>query len=61
MKDALTKLLKVKSILSIVCAALLCYCTVTSRIDGKDALTIIVMVFTYYFAKKDSGEIEAEE
>ena len=61
MKDALTKLLKVKSILSILCAALLVYCTITNKIDGKDALTIIVMVFTYYFAKKDSGEIEAEE
>lgn len=59
MKEAFTKLLKVKSILSLLCAGLLVYCSVTNKIDGKDALTIIVMVFTYYFARQNkNGEIE---
>lgn len=58
MKDALIKLLKIRSILSLVCAALLVYCTVTKTIDGKDALTIIVMVFTFFFAKRDGTENE---
>lgn len=56
MKDALTKLLKVKSILSILCAALLVYCTVTGKIEGKDALTVITMVFTYFFARQTAKE-----
>lgn len=58
MRDALIKLLKIRSILSLVCAALLVYCTVSRIIDGKDSLTIIVMVFTFFFTKKDGSENE---
>lgn len=60
MKEAIVKLLKVKSVLSLVCAALLCYCTITGKIEGKDALVIIATVFTYYFTKRDENG-EAEE
>lgn len=49
--EGLLNLLKIKSILSLVCAALLIYCTVTGKIEGKDALVIIMAVFTYYFNK----------
>ena len=48
------KLINLKSILSLICAALLIYCTVCGKIEGKDALIIISMVFTYFFNKKDS-------
>lgn len=50
------KLINLKSILSLICAALLIYCTVCSKIEGKDALIIISMVFTYFFNKKDSDD-----
>lgn len=56
MKESFAKLLKVKSILSLLCAALLCYCTITNKIEGKDALTVITMVFTYFFARQTAKE-----
>lgn len=56
MKDALTKLINLKTILSLVCSGLLVYCTVSGKIDGKEAFAIIVMVFTYYFNKKDDHD-----
>ena len=58
MKEAIIKLIKVKSLLSIVCAALMVYCTVTGKIDGKDAMVIISMIFTYYFTRKNEGAQE---
>lgn len=50
------KLIDLKTILSLICAGLLVFCTITGKIEGKDALIIISMVFTYFFNKKDGGE-----
>ena len=55
--DALTNLLKIKSLWSLAAGAMFIYLTVTGGISGEVALTIITAIVTYYFTKgKDSEE-----
>lgn len=51
----IAKLIDLKSIISLVCTGLFVFGTVTRIITGDQALTIIVMVLTYYFSRKDGG------
>ena len=53
MKTALARLLKVKSIITLIVAAGLLSGFVTGRIQGDDFMTIAVMVFTFYFARQE--------
>ena len=58
-KDAIINLLKVKSLWSLVAAAMFIYLTVTGGISGEIALTVVTAITTYYFTRKD-GENDAD-
>ena len=58
-KDAIINLLKVKSLWSLVAAAMFCYLTVSGGISGEIALTVVTAITTYYFTRKD-GEADAD-
>ena len=53
MKDKFAKLIDLKSIVTLCLTGLLIYGAITNKFDANDVMTIIVMVFTFYFAKKD--------
>lgn len=56
MKELLSKIAKLidlKSIITLALAITLIYGFVTNKIDSKDFLVYVTMVFTFYFAKKD--------
>lgn len=51
--EKIAKLIDLKSIITLALAITLIYGFVASKIDGKDFLVYVTMVFTFYFAKKD--------
>lgn len=57
MKEKFSKLIDLKSIVTLCLTGLLIYGLIANRFDANDVMTIIVMVFTFYFAKKDK-EVE---
>lgn len=57
MKEKLAKLIDLKSIVTLFLTGLLIYGLIANKFDANDVMTIIVMVFTFYFAKKDK-EVE---
>ena len=58
MKERFAKLVDLKSIVTLVLTGLLVYGLIESKFDAGDVMTIIVMVFTFYFAKKESSSNE---
>lgn len=56
MKERIAKLIDLKSIVTLCLTGLLIYGLVSGKFDNNDVMTIIVMVFTFYFAKKDNKE-----
>ena len=56
MKERIAKLIDLKSIVTLCLTGLLIYGLVSGKFDSNDVMTIIVMVFTFYFAKKDNRE-----
>lgn len=50
MKDALIQLLKIKSLMSVSAIIVFVYMVVSNKMDPKDAQSIILMVFSAYFA-----------
>lgn len=58
MKERLAKLIDLKSIITLALAGTLIYGFVAGKIETKDFLIYVAMVFTYYFAKKDTKESE---
>lgn len=56
MKDRIAKLIDLKSIVTLCLTGLLIYGLVSGKFESKDVFTIVVMVFTFYFAKKESKE-----
>ena len=56
MKDKFAKLIDLKSIVTLCLTGLLIYGAITNKFNANDVMTIIVMVFTFYFAKKDKGD-----
>lgn len=49
MKDIVSNLLKVKSIITLVLLGLLVYAVIAGIIEGKFLETVITMVFSFYF------------
>lgn len=49
MKETITNLLKMKSIITLVVLGLLVYAVVKGIIEGKFLETIVTMVFSFYF------------
>ena len=59
MKERLNKLLTIKSIVTLVMAAVFAYLSVIGRIGSTDFLTIFTVVIGFYFGtqhEKNSGE-----
>lgn len=56
MKERIAKLIDLKSIITLALAITLIYGFVVGKIEGKDFLVYVTMVFTFYFAKKDIGD-----
>jgi len=53
MKNVLTNLFKVKSVMTLTVAAGLIWGFVTGVISGEQFMTVATMVFTFYFAKSE--------
>lgn len=54
MKDALIKLLKVKSLMTIAVMIVFVVLSLTNKVDESLTTGVITAVITYYFAKKES-------
>ena len=52
----LKELIKVRSIITILLTIALIYGFVMNKIDGKDFLVYVTMVYTFYFARKEKGD-----
>ncbi len=61
MKEALIKLLKVKSLMTIAVMIVFVVLSLSNKIDESLTASVITAVITYYFAKKDDEKnIEKE-
>ena len=58
MKKQITKLIDLKSIITIVITSCLVYGFVVGKVSNEQFMTIATMIFTFYFAKKDKKESE---
>ncbi len=56
MKERIARLIDLKSIITLALAITLIYGFRVGKIEGKDFLVYVTMVFTFYFAKKDIGD-----
>ena len=56
MKNALIKLLKVKSIMTIAVLTVFVILALTRQISDELITSVITAVITYYFAKKENKE-----
>ena len=56
MKNALIKLLKVKSIMTIAVLTVFVILALTRQISDELTTSVITAVITYYFAKKENKE-----
>ena len=56
-KERIAKLIDLKSIITLAITIALVYGFFASKIDGKDFLVYVTMVYTFYFTKrKDKGD-----
>lgn len=58
MKEKIAKLIDLKSIVTLALAITLIYGFIVGKIEAKDFLVYVTMVFTFYFAKKDTEKGE---
>ena len=58
--EKICKLIDLKSIITLALAITLIYGFVVNKIDSKDFLVYVTMVFTFYFAKKDEKKEGSE-
>ena len=60
MKERLTKLLAVKSIVTLILCAVFSYLAITGIISGREFLTVFTVVISFYFGtqhqKSSNGE-----
>lgn len=64
MKDRLSKLLTVKSLVTLALTVVFCVLALTGKLTGRDFLTIFTTVIAFYFGtqaeRKNSEKKEAE-
>lgn len=60
MKEQLTKLINVKSIITFAIVGVLCYLSVVGKIEAKEFLSLATMVVVFYFGTQN-GKKEKEE
>lgn len=56
MKDKFAKLIDLKSIVTILITGALIYGFIVDKIEPKDFMMIVAMIFTFYFSKKKDGD-----
>lgn len=56
MKERIAKLIDLKSIVTILITGALIYGFVVNKIEPKDFMMIVAMIFTFYFSKKKDGD-----
>ena len=56
MKDRLSKLLTVKSIMTLLLTGVFCYLSVVNIISGTEFLTIFTMIVSFYFGTQTRKE-----
>lgn len=56
MKNKLTKLLDLKSIVTLIMTIGLLYGFITNKINSEQFVTFVTMIFTFYFSKKDRSD-----
>jgi len=61
LKETVTNLLKVKSIITLVLLGLLVYAVVHGIIEGKFLETVITMVFSFYFGTQYQKAAQQKE
>ena len=52
--EKITKLIDVKSIVTLTLTVVFAYLSVTKTLDTADFMMIFAMIITFYFAKKES-------
>ena len=58
MRNKIAKLIDLKSIITILITMALIYGFIVNKINPEQFMTIATMIFTFYFAKKESGSDE---
>ncbi len=61
MKEKISKLIDLKTIITISITGALIYGFIIGKITPEQFMTIATMIFTFYFAKKDKDETKNEE
>ena len=61
MKERLSKLLTVKSIVTIALTIVFCVLSVTGELTGRDFLTIFTTVIAFYFGTQVEKSVKVEE
>lgn len=56
MKENFAKLIKTKTIISLVSTGVFSYLAIVGKIDSKDFMMIFAMIITYFF-NKDTKEV----
>lgn len=56
MKEKITSLINVKSIVTLVLTGVFAYLSVIGKMTGEQFMTVFVMIMTYFFTKKDTPE-----
>lgn len=56
MKDRIAKLIDLKSIVTILITGALIYGFIVDKIEPKDFMMIVAMIFTFYFSKKKESD-----
>lgn len=56
MKERISKLLTIKSIVTLLLTAIFCYLAVVGTIDGEAFLTIFTTVIAFYFGTQTEKE-----
>ena len=61
MKERLSKLLTVKSLVTIVLTAVFAFLAVTGRISGQEFLTVFTVVISFYFGTQHEKKVLENE
>lgn len=59
-KEKIAKLIDLKSLITLALAITLIYGFIVGKIDSKDFLVYVTMVFTFYYAKDKKDETKKE-
>lgn len=60
MKNKLTKLLDLKSIVTLIMTIGLLYGFISNKVTSEQFVTFVTMIFTFYFSKKDGSDNNGE-